>query len=313
MKYTLLLSLSIFAQFAYADKEPQNFLFIGGDSDTLQRYETQIKAKNIDGVQIVYSWKMLEPSKDHYDFSMIKSNLNYLNSQHKRLFIQIQDRFFTPQAKNVPLYLQTEPIYNGGIAPQLDNPGMNKPLVSGWVAMQWNPAVQARYQKLIRELARRFDGKIYGINLPETAIDIEDSSNKSGFSCEKYFNAEVANILTARQAFKHSRVVQYVNFFPCEWNNDHNYMNRMFNLAKQNNIGLGGPDVIPYKKSHMENSYQFFTKNKQQLELTTMAVQAPDYTYINPQTQKKFTHTEFNNFARDYLGADIIFWDVQEN
>lgn len=256
---------------------------------------------------------MLEPSKDHYDFSMIKSNLNYLNSQHKKLFIQIQDRFFTPQAKNVPLYLQTEPIYNGGIAPQLDNQGMNKPLVSGWVAMQWNPAVQARYQKLIRELAKRFDGKIYGINLPETAIDIEDHPNKNGFSCDKYFNAEVANILATRQAFKHSRVVQYVNFFPCEWNNDHNYMNRMFNLAKQNNIGLGGPDVIPYKKAQMENSYQFFAKNKQQLELITMAVQAPDYNYINPQTQKKFTHAEFNNFARDYIGADIIFWDVQEN
>lgn len=313
MKYKLLLSLSALIQIVNADKTLQNFLFIGGNSNNLQHYETKIKAKNIDGVQIVYSWKMLEPSKDHYDFSMIKSNLNYLNSQHKKLFIQIQDRFFTPQAKNIPLYLQTESVYHGGIAPQLDVPGMNKPLVSGWVAMQWNSAVQARYQKLIQELAKRFDGKIYGINLPETAIDIEDKSNTSNFSCDKYFDAEVNNILTTRRAFKQSNVVQYVNFFPCEWNNDRNYMNRMFNLAKQYNIGLGGPDVIPYKKSHMENSYQYFAKNKQQLELVTMAVQAPDYTYINPHTHQKFTHTEFTNFARDYLGANIIFWDVQEN
>jgi len=43
-----------------------------------------------------------------------------------------------------------------------------------------------------------------------------------------------------------------------------------------------------------------------------MAVQAPDYTYTNPQMHKKFTHAEFANFARDYLGADIIFWDVQK-
>ena len=313
MKYTLLISLGLFAQLSYAAKPVQNFLFIGGDSDTLTNYASQIKAKDIAGVQIVYSWKMLEPSQDHYDFSMIERNLNYLNSQHKKLFIQIQDRFFTPQAKNVPIYLQTESIYNGGITPQLDNPGANKALVAGWVSMQWNPAVQARYQKLIQALAKRFDGKIYGINLPETAVDIEAKTDKSGFSCDKYFNAELENILAARRAFKHSYVVQYVNFFPCEWNNDHGYMAKLFNVAKQNHIGLGGPDVVPYKKAHMSNAYPFFAKNKQQLDLVAMAVQAPDYTYTNPKTHKKFTHAEFANFARDYLGADIIFWDVQKN
>ena len=71
MKYTLLISLGLFAQLSYAAKPVQNFLFIGGDSDTLTNYANQIKAKDIAGVQIVYSWKMLEPSQDHYDFSMI--------------------------------------------------------------------------------------------------------------------------------------------------------------------------------------------------------------------------------------------------
>lgn len=41
-----------------------------------------------------------------------------------------------------------------------------------WVTEQWNPAVQSRYQKLLFILAKKFDGKIEGVNLPETAIDI---------------------------------------------------------------------------------------------------------------------------------------------
>ena len=35
------------------------------------------------------------------------------------------------------------------------------------VAMQWNQAVRARFQKLLRTLAARFDGLIYGIDLGE--------------------------------------------------------------------------------------------------------------------------------------------------
>ena len=51
---------------------------------------------------------------------------------NKKLFIQIQDRFFEPEARNVPDYLMTDPKYGGGISPQFDNPGENKPVGSGW-------------------------------------------------------------------------------------------------------------------------------------------------------------------------------------
>jgi hypothetical protein len=36
----------------------------------------------------------------------------------------------------VPDYLMTEPQFDGGLAPQCDNPGENKPFGYGWVAMQ---------------------------------------------------------------------------------------------------------------------------------------------------------------------------------
>ncbi|WP_137939672.1 hypothetical protein [Chitinivorax sp. B] len=287
---------------------PQNFLYTG--SDDLTKIESLIKRSDIGGVQIVYTWKSLEKEKDQYDFSQIERDLTYLKSLDKRLFIQIQDRFFRPQDKNVPRYLMKSPIYQGGIVPQYDNPGENKPVGMGWVAMQWNPAVRERYQKLLSALAEQFDGRVMGVNLPETAIDLDIKRDKTGFSCDKYFQAEMENITFARKVFKQSYVVQYVNFWPCEWNNDHRYMSRLFTFAEANRVGLGGPDIVPNKKGQMKNSYPFFHQYKGKLDLVAMAVQEPTLTYTNPKTRSPFTRQEFTDYAEHYLGTDIIFWST---
>jgi hypothetical protein len=44
------------------------------------------------------------------------------------------------------------------------------------------------------------------------------------------------------------------------------------------------------------------------LKLVAMSVQEPDLDFIDPSTGKPFTKDSFTSFARDYLGADIIFW-----
>ena len=120
-------------------------------------------------MQIVYSWKSLEPAKDQYDFARIENDLRYLEGLNRKLFIQLQDRFFEIEHRNVPLYLQTEPIYGGGLVPQADNPGENKPEGHGWATQQWNPAVRERFQRLLAGAgARNSMGACAGINLPET-------------------------------------------------------------------------------------------------------------------------------------------------
>jgi hypothetical protein len=286
----------------------ENFLYTSsGDLPALQHL---LERADIGGVQIVYPWNLLETDKDKYDFTAIDSDLAIVSARHKKLFVQVQDRFFTPGARNVPKYLMTEPVYTGGIVSQIDNPGENKPPVSGWVAEQWNPQVRSRYQKLLQALADRFDGKVYGINLPESAIDIQTRGDKTGFTCDAYFDAEMANLTFARTAFQHSYVIQYVNFWPCEWNNDHNYMARTFELAARIGAGLGGPDIVPYRKAQMDNSYPFFSRYKNKLPLIAMAVQEPTLTYRNPKTHKPFTRSEFEDFGRNYLGARIIFWSA---
>ncbi|WP_139262705.1 hypothetical protein [Chryseobacterium polytrichastri] len=303
------ISLFTFGLHLLKAETPQNYIYTS--SGDLQKIEKLITRKDIGGVQIVYNWRSLETAKDVYDFSRIEKDLDYLTKLNRKLFIQLQDRFFEPKARYVPDYVLNEKEYAGGLVPQFDNPGENKPVGNGWIAQQWNPAVQQRFQKLIGELAKKFDGKIQGINLPETAIDIDMKRDKTGFSCDKYFQAELDNLKFARNAFKKSYVLQYVNFFPCEWDNDHKYMSRLFEFAKENNVGVGGPDIVPNKNAQMKNSYPFFNKYKGNLSLVAMAVQEPTLTYKNPKTKKPFTKEEFVEYAESYLGVNIIFWSVE--
>lgn len=282
-----------------AAEAPANFLFLG--SDELAESKAMLARSDVKGAQIVYSWRRLEPQKGQYDFSPIEADLQLVQKSGKKLFIQLQDRFFLPTARKLPDYILNEPEYRGGLVRQVDNPGEGKPEGSGWVAMQWHPPVRARFQALLTALARRFDGRVFGINLPETAADV---GTPEGFSCDGYFDATRENILFARKAFPRSHVVQYVNFWPCEWNNDRKYMSRFFALAAEHRIGLGGPDIVPYRRGQMKNAYPFFNAYKGKLPIVAMAVQQPTLTYTNPETKKPFTKAEIVNFAKDYSASD---------
>jgi hypothetical protein len=288
--------------------EPQNFLFMGA-GDTAEN-AALIARPDIGGVQVVYNWKRLEPEPGRYDFSEIEADLQRVEKAHKKLFLQLQDRFFMHEHRNVPRYLLEDPRYGGGLAPQTNQDAGRNPDGSGWVAMQWNPAVRERFQALLSALAQRFDGRILGINLPETSFDMDPRKPPGGFTCDGYFDAEVENIRHARKVFRKSNVVQYVNFWPCGWGDDRGYFSRFFEIAAKENIGVGGPDIVPNRPGQMKNSYPFLNRYKDKVPLVAMAVQDATLTYVNPETRKQFTHAEFVAFARDYLGVDVIFWDV---
>jgi hypothetical protein len=264
------------------------------------------------GVQIVYRWRDLEPQKDVYRFDRIEADLAFLGGKGKQLWVQLQDRFFRPEDRGIPDYVLDGAAYRGGLARQKDRPGEGVPESSGWVTKQWNGKVRARFQKLLRALAARCDGRIYGLNLPETAADVDMDVERraSGFHCDDYFRATLENIEVAKSVFLRSHVVQYVNFWPCEWNNDRDYMGRMFRTAVRKGIGLGGPDVVPYRKAQMRNAYPFFHRHHAELPIVAFAVQEPTRTYVNPETGKPFTDREFLDFATGYLGARILFWSV---
>ncbi len=284
----------------------ENYIYTGNGD--LEAAETMLARPDIEGAQIVYNWRALEPNKGEYDFSAIERDLAQTGQLKKKLFIQIQDRFFSPEARNIPDYVLEGAEYGGGLVPQVEE---GKSEGYGWTTMQWNEAVRGRYQALLRALAERFDGRVFGVNLPETAIDVVEKGDKTGFTCDAYFAAELENLSLARKAFAKSHVVQYVNFWPCEWENDHNYMGRLFAYAAEQDIGLGGPDIVPYRKGQMKNSYPFFNQYKGKLDFVGMAVQEPTLAYVNDKTGKPFTKDEFIAFADDYLGVDAVFWSLE--
>src|SRR3990167_5600448 len=204
LKFSYIVSIFfwIFIGNAYA-MNPDIYLFLGSKSP--QKYKILLENKNIKGAQIIYSWKALEPEKNHYNFTPIKNDLKFLESIHKKLFVQIQDKSFDVKNIPIPAYLQNKK-YHYGVEKQVDFSGPEKPSGIGWVTKQWNPLVQKRFQKLIIALGKRYDGKIAGVNLSETAIDISNSKINKKF-CTAYFQSILKNDVVLRLSFKKSIVV----------------------------------------------------------------------------------------------------------
>jgi hypothetical protein len=224
-------------------KQILNFIEVGGNRYN-ELSKQQLKWLEVaDGVQVLYFWRFLETEEGKYDFSIIEKDLAYYTSLNKKMFIQIQDRnFSTKWGMALPKYLFNDKKYGGGMVAQWDNPGEGvQSDEQAYVPIMWNDELKKRYQALMIELAKQFDGRIYGINIEETSIDLSDIDKKAtGFSSDLYFKTLIDNILHLRKVFTKSFVVQYVNFFPDEWNNDKKYMSRFFEFAQKNNIGVGG-------------------------------------------------------------------------
>jgi hypothetical protein len=284
---------------ARPDRKVREFVYLG--QDELKENRKILDRPDIAGAEVLYIWKNLEPEKDRYDFSMIEHDLALVKGRGKALYIEVLDRFFQPNARHIPKYMLEDSKYGGGLVPQVE-PGM-----SGWVTRQWDPVVRQRFQKLISALARQFDGRIAGLILPETALGLPKELPK-GFTCDGYFEATKENALAARRAFKQSHVVQYVNFWPCEFANARGYMSRFFDFASANRIGVGGPDIVPWSKGQMVSSYAFIRVYQDKVPVVAMAVQEPTLEYINPATGKPFTRQEFLRFAMVYLSVDDLFW-----
>ncbi|MGW6408364.1 hypothetical protein ACWF95_14450 [Streptomyces vinaceus] len=288
-----------------AAPSPAQYLYSSiGDFDT--EVKPLLDRPDIAGAQVVVPWKALEPQKGRYDFSAIEEALTAVRTRHKNLFVQVQDRFFSAPTR-LPNYLLTDPAYAGGAAATTNESGLG-PGEPGAVAAQWVPEVRERFQSLLKALADRFDGRLAGVNLSETATQVDQAKDRTGYTDEAYFRAELDNMAFGAKVFKRTRFIQYVNFWPGEWNNDHGYMERTFEFAKAHGVGLGGPDVLPDRQAQMENSYPFFERYRRQLPMVAMAVQEPDFEYTNPSTGKPYTKEEFVDFGGRRLGADVMFW-----
>lgn len=299
-----------------AAQQTHHYVFFNRDRERI-RDQSFLNTKALEGAQLKYTWRELETEKDTYDFSAIRQDLAFLTSKGKKLFIQLQDVSFDNSIVNVPPYLLRDGQYNGGADKQYNFEGDDEEsaVAGGWVARRWDAAVQARFHKLLLKLGKEFDGRIEGINLAETSVTFGKSGRlfPKGFSFENYRDAVLTNMKALKRAFPKSVAMQYANFMPGEWlpGEDHSYLRSVYRRARELRVGVGGPDLLPYKPGQMNHSYRFI-READGIVPTGIAVQWGNYEHRNPMTGKRVTLSELLDFATAYLKVDYIFWSTQE-
>jgi hypothetical protein len=291
--------------------EVHHFIYFGLDRGGIA--SEAFLTSSAEGAQLKYTWRELEPDKSRYDFSAIRADLAFLRSHGKTLFLQIQDVSFDAKLVNVPDYLRSDKQYHGGAALQFEwkEGHEDQARAAGWVARRWDPAVQRRFKLLLQALGKEFDGAVEGVNLPETSVDFGESGRlfPSGFTYARYRDGIVANMVSLKRAFPRSVTMQYANFMPGEWLplKDRSYLDSVYRSARRYGVGVGGPDLLPFRKGQMNHAYPRIRASAG-IVRTGIAVQEGNYGYTNPKTGVRVTVQELANFAVDYLRTDYIFW-----
>lgn len=286
-----------------------HYVYFARDRDAVREHPLLTTAQ-IEGAQIMYAWAELEPKKDHYDFSRIISDRDYLAKHGKKLFVQLQDATFHPKYKAVPSYLLTDE-YAGGAVDQWDDAG--KP--EGWVAKRWNVKVQQRFAALLNAMGRELDGKIAGINLQETSIGVS-AEKVADFSPQHYALAIQANMLALKQAFPQSVTLQYANFMPGEWLpwEDEGYLRGVYTYGEKIGVGLGAPDLLVKRKGQLNHALAMMHERQYTVPLG-IAVQDGNYVGVTGSQKgeaKGNLVPLLHGFASDFLKVDYMFWVNQE-
>ncbi|HEX6182465.1 MAG TPA: hypothetical protein VFZ44_01045 [Pyrinomonadaceae bacterium] len=298
-------------------KPVHHYVFFGQDREKLHAAASFFETKALEGAQVTYSWRQLEPEQDKYDFSSVREDLAFLTSKGKRLFIQLQDVTFSESRINVPRYLLSDARYNGGADKQyrVKDDDEEHAVVDGWMSRRWDPAVQERFHKLLSALGREFDGRVEGINFAETSVGVGRSGRlfPKGFTFEVYREGIITNMKALRRAFPKSVVMQYANFMPGEWlpDEDKGHLRAVYKAAKEQKVGVGGPDLLPHRRGQLNHSYPLI-RDASGVVPTGIAVQDGNYAEPNPRTGKPLTIPELLSFATEYLKVDYVFWCTEE-
>ncbi len=295
-------------------RQLRHYVFFNRDRDRIAE-PSFLETPALEGAQLKYTWRELEPRRGEYDFRGIEKDLRFLDSRGKRLFIQLQDVSFDTAINTLPGYLMTDTSYHGGACNQVVLHEDGRIERFGWVGRRWDPAVQSRMHALFDTLGRVFDGRIEGINLPETAVEFgpDERTFPAGFSFDGYRDAVIVNMKALKKAFPTSLALIYSNFMPGEHHlpRGRSYLRDLYDAAVKYHFGLGGPDLFPFKPGQMKNGYAIIKLGKGSVP-SGVAVQHGNFNYINPVTGRRVTIHDMVAFAEEELGVGYIFWGTQE-
>lgn len=298
------------AECPIGESDIKHFVYFSRDRAAIRKH-SMLKHSRISGAQIMYSWRELEPEKSKYDFTTIEEDLAYLAKHKKQLFVQLQDTTFHPKYKAVPNYL-IAPEYAHGVANQYGHEGK----LEGSVAKRWNPSVQKRFALLLKALGKQFDGRVEGINLQETAIQLSDPP-PGDYSDEGYADGIKANMLALKQSFPNTVGMQYANFMPGEWLpwEDKGYLKSIYTYGENIGIGLAAPDLMFRRKGQLNHALAMMHEGDYSVP---MGIAIQDGNYIGQtgnltvKKNRKNIVPQLYSFAKHFLGVDYLFWSNQK-
>lgn len=310
----LLVALSGGALHGQEPAGPANYVYFGRDRDRIAD-TAFLRNPGVVGAQLKYAWRELEPERDVYDVDVILRDLEFLAKHGKRLFVQVQDVSFDGGIVTVPRYLVADPAFGGGVARQYGEGDDGALVAEGWVARRWDPQVQDRFVRLLTVLGAALDGRIAGINLPETAVWFGDrpALTPSGYTPAAYRDAVLEYMSAARRAFRTSPVIVYANFMPGEAlpERDLGYLRSVYRHAERIGIGVGGPDLLPHRRGQQTHSLPLIAARGTGT-VAGLAVQWGNLDDLNPATGEPVTVDELYRYARDQLRLQYLFWGIQE-
>jgi hypothetical protein len=258
--------------------------------------------KHFQGIQKCYNWRTLEPEKDRYDLSSIRSDLAFLGKHGKRLVIQVQTKAFGAGQNLCPDYL-SGPDYGGGV--YRTRWGSFNPII-------WDERVNRRLNALYQQLGKEFDQEPYleAVVIPETAVTGDVSAqSQARYSMDVYTRSVEEGMQAMKEAFPHTVIIQYVNM-PLE------SIQPLAAYAKTHGVGFGGPDIYPYDpllNNPQKGVYGCYATLSGLVPLGA-AVQQNDYSqkaaFRGPPGAA--TVREIYDFGRDKLHLNYIFWGIRE-
>lgn len=249
----------------------------------------------VKGVVLRAFWRQLEPQKDVYDFTRIDRYLEQAAAHKKRFGLLLTTKHFITGVA-VPDYLRT-PWFDGGVFLVSKFKG-----TIGENITLWDPNTYYRLVRLIKALAARYDGNPWFevLIINETAFGHPmipmPEEQRAGF----YDNLIRVNT-AARQAFKRTVVIQYVNFpYPYTLSVAQNLLNE--------GIGIGGPDVFLDDKNHYRRVYPLIEQARGRVPVG-MQVESDCYyaRYLGGPWDPPPAR-ELYDLARDRLHSNYIFW-----
>jgi len=248
----------------------------------------------VTGIQKRYYWKMIEKSRDNYDFSKINADLELMENQGRKLIVFIEDKTFNGDIPT-PDYLNWATV-----------PNRNK----GYTTLRWRKGVAARFKKLINEVGRRFDGHpaFEGIAIQESSLSLDNSVlAQYGYTPELYRDTLIDVLKSASGSMPTSTVFWYMNFIPQR----QQYIAEIANAIIPAGVAMGGPDVLPDEESLTRITYPLYDQFQGKLTLFN-SIQNDSYKHPHKTggyRTKYWTPNELFRFARDDLHVSYLFWN----